>query len=58
MTSQFQHLIGAVQMNRDWSMNARYSYAMVDRDNVVDKSKANAVYVNFYLYWPKLMGSY
>ena len=46
------------KLNRDWSMNARYSYAMVDRENVANESVANALYINFYLYWPKLVGSY
>jgi len=46
------------QLNRNWNLNLRYRYIDQNISNSDEDSASNAVFVNLFLHWPKLVTTY
>ncbi len=46
------------RLTKNWNLNILYRYINIDRVNTNEVSSSNAIYINFYLHWPKLVTTY
>lgn len=46
------------RLNKNWNLNILYRYLSIDKTKINEESTSNAIFVNLFLHWPKLVTTY